>query len=61
MANSLSADWQEFRPDEDFSFEYRYRADGFFCFFHTRGATPSSFAPGYQYFALTGLSPNLGC
>lgn len=26
-------------------------ADDFPSFFHTRGAIPSSFAPGYQYFA----------
>ncbi|MFA5326399.1 MAG: hypothetical protein WC384_01280 [Prolixibacteraceae bacterium] len=37
----------------------RFIADGFSSFYHTRGATPSSFAPGYLYFAHTGLSPNL--
>jgi hypothetical protein len=48
-------------PERKFKLIKRSIADGFLSFFHTRGATPSSFAPGYQYFAHTGLNPNLKC
>ena len=50
-----------FRPKLYLVLEYQLSTDDFSVSNTTQGDTPSSFALGYQYFAHTGLNPNLHC
>jgi hypothetical protein len=47
----------QFRPQRVLYFEQHSVADGFHLFTTTRGDVRTSLAPGYQYFAHTGLNP----
>jgi hypothetical protein len=47
----------QFRPKRGLCIEQHSVVDGFHLFTMTRGDVRASLAPGYQYFAHTGLNP----
>ena len=49
----------QFRPKDDLYLDKLPCADDFLLLISSRGGTPSSFTPGYNYFAHTGLNPKL--
>ena len=60
MEISMFANRQEFRPKGGSSLHNALSRTVFFSFLHTQGVTTTSFAPGYHYFAHTGLNTHMG-